>query len=161
MAMYIAVLRNKGKPLISGTIQNHVLRNMWPGTYTFPPTFHAADYKYFRYCSGKSPVEHRQRWGYHLGKPVDGGAGVAFAFSIAACYLEAGVKAGLDMTTSLPGFLDLQYPTLISWKRANFGRRRRLWARIMKERLHAKDPRSWMLRFILRPAVTLTAPATD
>jgi methylmalonyl-CoA mutase N-terminal domain/subunit len=84
---------------------------------------------------------------------------VAFAFAIAIAYLEAGVKAGLNIDDFAPR-VSWIFNTHINFLEevAKFRAARRLWARIMKERFKAKDPRSWMLRFHTQTGgCTLTA----
>jgi methylmalonyl-CoA mutase N-terminal domain/subunit len=84
---------------------------------------------------------------------------VAFAFAIAIAYLEAGVKAGLNIDDFAPR-VSWIFNTHINFieEVAKFRAARRLWARIMKERFRAKDPRSWMLRFHTQTGgCTLTA----
>jgi methylmalonyl-CoA mutase N-terminal domain/subunit len=78
---------------------------------------------------------------------------------MAIAYLEAGVKAGLDIDDFAPR-VSWIFNTHINFLEevAKFRAARRLWARIMKERFKAKDPRSWMLRFHTQTGgCTLTA----
>ena len=165
MAMYIVVGEKQGvKPAaLRGTIQNDVLKEyVARGTYIFPPkpSMRLAT-NIFEYCSKEVP-----QWntisvgGYHIREAGSTAVQeVAFAFAIAISYLEAGVKAGLNIDDFAPR---------VSWifnthinvleEVAKFRAARRLWAKIMKDRFKAKDPRSWMLRFHTQTGgCTLTA----
>jgi len=165
LAMYIAVGEKQGvKPAdLRGTIQNDVLKEyVARGTYIFPPQpSMRLITNIFKYCSREVPQWNTISVGaYHIREA--GSTAVqemAFAFAIAIAYLEAGVKAGLDIDDFAPR---------VSWifnthinvleEVAKFRAARRLWAKIMKERFKAKDPRSWMLRFHTQTGgCTLTA----
>jgi methylmalonyl-CoA mutase N-terminal domain/subunit len=165
LAMYIAVGEKQGvKPAdLRGTIQNDVLKEyVARGTYIFPPQpSMRLITSIFKYCSREVPQWNTISVGaYHIREA--GSTAVqemAFAFAIAIAYLEAGVKAGLDIDDFAPR---------VSWifnthinvleEVAKFRAARRLWAKIMKERFKAKDPRSWMLRFHTQTGgCTLTA----
>ncbi len=165
MAMYIAVAEKQGvKPAdLRGTIQNDVLKEyVARGTYIFPPQpSMRLITNIFEYCSREVPQWNTISVGaYHLREAGSTAAQeVAFAFSIAIAYLEAGVKAGLDIDNFAPR-LSWIFNTHINFLEevAKFRAARRLWARIMKERLRSKDPRSWMLRFHTQTGgCTLTA----
>jgi methylmalonyl-CoA mutase N-terminal domain/subunit len=115
----------------------------------------------FEYCSREVP-----QWntisvgGYHIREAGSTAVQeVAFAFAIAIAYLEAGVKAGLNIDDFAPR-VSWIFNTHINFieEVAKFRAARRLWAKIMKERFKAKDPRSWMLRFHTQTGgCTLTA----
>jgi methylmalonyl-CoA mutase N-terminal domain/subunit len=165
MAMYIAVAEKQGvKPAdLRGTIQNDVLKEyVARGTYIFPPQpSMRLITNIFEYCSREVPQWNTISVGaYHLREAGSTAAQeVAFAFSIAIAYLEAGMKAGLDIDNFAPR-VSWIFNTHINFLEevAKFRAARRLWARIMKERLQAKDPRSWMLRFHTQTGgCTLTA----
>ncbi len=165
LAMYIAVAEKQGiKPAaLRGTIQNDVLKEyVARGTYIFPPQpSMRLITNIFEYCSREVPQWNSISVGaYHL---REAGATavqeVAFAFAIAIAYLEAGVKAGLDIDDFAPR-VSWIFNTHINFLEevAKFRAARRLWAKIMKERFKAKDPRSWMLRFHTQTGgCTLTA----
>jgi len=153
LALYVAVAEQQGVPLsrISGTVQNDVLKEyVARGTYIFPPRPSlrlAADL--IAYCADQVP-----RWnpisisGYHI---REAGASavkeIAFTFANAIAYVEAARRRGLEVDAFAPR---------ISWifnthnhffeEIAKYRALRRMWARIMRERFGAKDPRSWMLR---------------
>ncbi len=165
LAMYIAVAEKQGvKPAsLRGTIQNDVLKEyVARGTYIFPPQpSMRLITNIFEYCAREVPQWNSISVGaYHL---REAGATavqeVAFAFAIAIAYLEAGVKAGLDIDDFAPR-VSWIFNTHINFLEevAKFRAARRLWAKIMKERFKAKDPRSWMLRFHTQTGgCTLTA----
>ncbi len=165
MAMYIVVGEKQGvKPTaLRGTIQNDVLKEyVARGTYIFPPkpSMRLAT-NIFEYCSREVPQWNTISVGaYHIREAGSTAAQeVAFAFAIAIAYLEAGVKAGLDIDDFAPR-VSWIFNTHINFLEevAKFRAARRLWARIMKERFQAKDPRSWMLRFHTQTGgCTLTA----
>jgi methylmalonyl-CoA mutase N-terminal domain/subunit len=154
MAMYVAVAEKQGVKAadLRGTIQNDVLKEyVARGTYIFPPqpSMRLAT-NIFEYCSREVPQWNSISVGaYHLREAGSTAVQeVAFAFAIAIAYLEAGLKTGLKIDDFAPR---------VSWifnsqinlleEVAKFRAARRLWARIMKERFGARDPRSWMLRF--------------
>ena len=115
----------------------------------------------FEYCSREVPQWNTISVGaYHIREAGSTAAQeVAFAFAIAIAYLEAGVKAGLNIDDFAPR-VSWIFNTHINFLEevAKFRAARRLWAKIMKERFKAKDPRSWMLRFHTQTGgCTLTA----
>ncbi|MDY6834681.1 MAG: methylmalonyl-CoA mutase family protein [Chloroflexota bacterium] len=153
LAMYIAMAEKQGvsSEKLNGTIQNDVLKEYTVrGTYIFPvePSLRLVT-NTFEYCS-----KHVPRWNtiniasYHMREAgCDAVQEIAFTFANAITYVEAGIRAGLDVDSFAPR---------ISWifntyndffeEIAKFRAARRLWARIMKERFQAKDPKSWMFR---------------
>jgi methylmalonyl-CoA mutase N-terminal domain/subunit len=165
LAMYIAVGEKQGvKPAdLRGTIQNDVLKEyVARGTYIFPPQpSMRLITNIFEYCSGEVPQWNTISVGaYHIREAGSTAVQeVAFAFAIAIAYLEAGVKAGLNIDDFAPR-VSWIFNTHINFLEevAKFRAARRLWARIMKERFKARDPRSWMLRFHTQTGgCTLTA----
>jgi methylmalonyl-CoA mutase N-terminal domain/subunit len=165
MAMYIAVAEKQRVKLsdLRGTIQNDVLKEyVARGTYIFPPqpSMRLAT-NIFEYCSKEVPQWNTISVGaYHMREAGSTAAQeVAFAFAMAIAYLEAGVKAGLDIDDFAPR-VSWIFNTHINFLEevAKFRAARRLWAKIMKERFKGKDPRSWMLRFHTQTGgCTLTA----
>lgn len=153
LALYVAVAEKQGIPFskISGTVQNDVLKEyVARGTYIFPPRPSlrlAADL--IAYCADQVP-----RWnpisisGYHM---REAGATavqeIAFTFANAIAYVEATRRRGLSVDAFAPR---------ISWifnthnhffeEIAKYRALRRMWAKIMRERFGAEDPRSWMFR---------------
>ncbi len=165
LAMYIAVAEKQGvKPAaLRGTIQNDVLKEyVARGTYIYPPQpSMRLITNIFEYCAREVPQWNSISVGaYHLREAGSTAVQeVAFAFAIAIAYLEAGVKAGLDIDDFAPR-VSWIFNTHINFLEevAKFRAARRLWAKIMKERFRAKDPRSWMLRFHTQTGgCTLTA----
>jgi len=165
LAMYIAVGEKQGvKPAdLRGTIQNDVLKEyVARGTYIFPPQpSMRLITNIFEYCSREVPQWNTISVGaYHIREAGSTAVQeVAFAFAIAIAYLEAGVKAGLDIDDFAPR-VSWIFNTHINFieEVAKFRAARRLWAKIMRERFKAKDPRSWMLRFHTQTGgCTLTA----
>ena len=153
VAMYIAVGDQQRVPRdrLAGTVQNDVLKEyVARGTYIYPPGPSlrlAADL--IAYCAAHVP-----RWnpisisGYHI---RDAGASaaqeIAFAFANAIAYIEAVRRRGLEVDTFAPR---------LSWifnthngffeEIAKYRALRRMWAKLMRQRFQARDPRSWMFR---------------
>ncbi len=165
LAMYIAVAEKQGvqEEKLSGTIQNDILKEyVARGTYIFPPEpSMRLIIDTFAYSS-----DHLPRWnpisisGYHI---REAGATavqeVAFTLADGIAYVDAATAAGLgvDRFAGQLSFFFGAHNNLLE-EVAKFRAARRLWARIMKERFHARDPRSWMLRFHTQTAgCTLTA----
>lgn len=165
LAMYIAVAEKQGvsPEKLRGTIQNDILKEYTVrGTYIFPP--HPSIRlitDIFAFCG-----RHIPQWntiniaGYHMREAgCSAVQEIAFSFSNAIAYIEAGLKAGLDIDSFAPR---------ISWifnthnkifeEVAKYRAARKIWADIVRHRFHAKDPRSWMLRFHTQTSgVSLTA----
>ncbi len=165
LAMYIAVARKQGIPPceLSGTIQNDILKEyIARGTYIFPiAESMRLVTDIFRYCSENVP-----KWntisvsGYHI---REAGATavqeVAFTLADGIAYVEAAIASGLDVDEFAPriSFFFNAHNDLFE-EAAKFRAARRMWAKIMKERFHAKNPKSMMLRFHTQTAgCTLTA----
>ena len=169
LAMYIAVAEKQGvaRNKISGTIQNDILKEyIARGTYIYPPKpSMRLITNVFEFCAMEVP-----KWntisisGYHIreaGSTASQEVGFTLANGIA--YVEAAIKAGLDVDTfakRLSFFFNAHNDLLEEV--AKYRAARRLWAKIMKERFHAKEPRSMMLRFHTQTAgSTLTAQQVD
>ena len=169
LAMYIVVGKKQGvaPEKLNGTLQNDILKEyIARGTYIYPPKpAMRLVTDVFQYCSRHAP-----RWnsisisGYHMREA--GATAVqelAFTFSNAIAYVEAAIGSGLDVdsfATRLSFFFVAQ--NNLFEEVAKFRAARRMWARIMRERFGAKNPRSWMLRFHTQTAgVTLTAQQTE
>ena len=169
LAMYIAVGKKQGVPpdKLNGTIQNDILKEyIARGTYIYPPdSSMRLVTDVFQYCSHNVP-----RWnsisisGYHMREA--GATAVqelAFTLSNAIAYVKAAVDAGLDID-SFAGRLSFFFvaQSNLLEEVAKYRAARRMWAKIMRERFSAEDPRSWMLRFHTQTAgVTLTAQQPD
>ncbi len=165
LAMYIVVAEKQGVSAdkLSGTIQNDILKEYSSrGTYIFPPQPSMRIItNTFEYCAQKVP-----NWntisisGYHMREAgCTAVQEVAFTLANGIAYVEAAQKAGLDIDVFAPRisfFFNAHLDFLEEI--AKFRAARRLWAKIMKERFKARNPRSWMLRFHTQTAgCTLTA----
>jgi methylmalonyl-CoA mutase N-terminal domain/subunit len=169
LAMYIAVAEKQGvaKETISGTVQNDILKEyIARGTYIFPPKpSMRLITDIFQYCKSEIP-----KWntisisGYHIreaGSTASQEVGFTLADGIA--YVQAALDAGLDVD-DFAGQLSFFFNAHndLFEEAAKFRAARRLWAEIMKERFHAKKPKSMMLRFHTQTAgSTLTAQQVD
>ncbi|MBM3152565.1 MAG: methylmalonyl-CoA mutase [Chloroflexi bacterium] len=165
LAMYIAVARRQGVEMkqLRGTIQNDILKEyVARGTYIFPP---APSMRLitdiFSFCSSEVP-----NWntisisGYHIREAGSTAVQeVAFTLANGIAYVEAAIKAGLDVDAfagQLSFFFNAHNNLLEEV--AKFRAARRMWARIMRERFKAQKPASWQLRFHTQTAgCTLTA----
>jgi len=169
LAMYIAMAEKQGVSAekLNGTIQNDILKEyIARGTYIFPPEpSMRLITNTFEYCSKNVP-----NWntisisGYHI---REAGATavqeVAFTLADGIAYVEAAIKADLDIDEFAPrlSFFFNSHNDLFE-EVAKFRAARRIWAYIMRERFGAKNPKSWMLRFHTQTAgCTLTAQQPD
>jgi len=154
LAMYIAVAKKQGvsPTRISGTIQNDILKEyIARGTYIYPPRQSLRIVTdIFAFCASEVP-----RWntisisGYHIREAGSTAAQeVAFTLADAIAYVQAAVDSGLDVDAFAPriAFFFNSHNQFLE-EVAKFRAARRLWARIMRERFNARDPRSQMLRF--------------
>ena len=166
LAMYIALGKKQGvEPAnLNGTTQNDILKEyIARGTYIFPPRpSMRLTTDIFAYCAKEVP-----RWntisisGYHIREAGSTAAQeIGFTLADGIAYVQAAIDAGLDVDTFAPR-LSFFFNSHINFfeEIAKFRAARRLWAKIMKERFGAKEPRSWMLRFHTQTAgCSLTAP---
>ena len=169
LCLYIAVGKKQDVPPdgLNGTIQNDILKEyIARGTYAYPPRpSMRLIVDVFKYCAQEVPL-----WntisisGYHMREA--GATAVqelAFTFANAISYVQAAVDAGLDVDdfAGRISFFFVAQNNLFE-EVAKFRAARRMWAKIMRERFGAKNPRSWMLRFHTQTAgVTLTAQQPD
>lgn len=165
LAMYIAVAEKQGvaRSQLAGTIQNDILKEYAArGTYIFPPKPSMRIITdIFAFCTKEVPS-----WntisisGYHIREAGSTAVQeVAFTLANGIAYVEAARKAGLDVDDFGPR-LSFFFNSHLDFLEevAKFRAARRLWARIMKERFGAANPRSQMLRFHTQTAgCTLTA----
>ena len=165
LAMYVATARQTGVDpgKLRGTIQNDILKEyVARGTYIFPPSpSMRLITDVFQYCRENIP-----QWntisvsGYHIREA--GSTAVqelAFTLSNAIAYLEAARQAGLKVDEVAPqmAFFFNAHNDFLE-EIAKFRAARRMWARIMRQRFKAENPRSWHLRFHTQTAgSTLTA----
>jgi len=169
LAMYIAVAEKQGADIVklSGTIQNDILKEyVARGTYIFPPVpSMRLITDIFAFCA-----EHVPEWntisisGYHIREAGSTAVQeVAFTLSDGIAYVEAAIKAGLDVDDFAPR-LSFFFNSHVDFfeEVAKFRAARRLWAKVMKERFKAQNPRSMMLRFHTQTGgSTLTAQQPD
>ncbi len=154
LCMYLAVAERQGvaRTHLTGTVQNDILKEyIARGTYIFPPApSMRLTTDTFAFCAAEMP-----RWnsisvsGYHI---REAGATavqeVAFTLGNGIAYVEAAIRAGLPVDGFAPQLtFFFNAHNILLEEVAKFRAARRLWARIMRERFDAKDPRSWMLRF--------------
>jgi methylmalonyl-CoA mutase, N-terminal domain len=169
LGMYIAVAEKQSIPAekLRGTIQNDILKEyMARGTYIFPPKQSMRLITdIFSYCSLNVP-----KWntisisGYHI-REAGSTASQEVAFTVAdgIAYVEAAIKAGLEVDDFAPrlSFFFNAHNDLLE-EIAKFRAARRLWAGIMRHRFHATSPKSLMLRFHTQTGgSTLTAQQPD
>jgi methylmalonyl-CoA mutase N-terminal domain/subunit len=165
LCLYLAAAKKQGVALdkVTGTIQNDILKEyIARGTYIYPPE---ASLRLitdtFAFCAAEVP-----NWntisisGYHIREAGSTAVQeVAFTLADAVCYVDAAIKAGLEVDKFAPrlSFFFNAHNNLLE-EIAKFRAARRLWAKIMRERFKAQDPRSLMLRFHTQTAgSTLTA----
>jgi methylmalonyl-CoA mutase N-terminal domain/subunit len=154
LAMYIAAAKRQGaEPTrLRGTIQNDILKEyIARGTYIFPPQpSMRLVTDIFAYCRELLP-----EWntisisGYHIREAGSTAVQeVAFTLANAIAYVDAALRAGLPVDSFAPqlAFFFNAHNNFLE-EVAKFRAARRLWARIMRDRFGAKDPRSQMLRF--------------
>src|SRR5512140_1174075 len=169
LCLYAAVAEKNGVALerLSGTVQNDILKEyMARGTYVYPPEPSLRIItNLFAFCAKRIP-----KWnpisisGYHIREAGSTAAQeIAFTLADGIAYVDAALKAGLavdEFAGRLSFFFNAHNNFLEEV--AKFRAARRIWARIMKERFKAKDPRSMMLRFHAQTAgSTLTAQQPD
>jgi methylmalonyl-CoA mutase, N-terminal domain len=169
LAMVVAVAGEQGvdAQALRGTVQNDILKEyIARGTYIYPPgPSMRLITDLFRYCA-----DHIPHWntisisGYHIREAGSTAVQeVAFTLANAIEYVRAAIAAGLavdDFGPQLAFFFNAHNNLLEEV--AKFRAARRLWAKIMRERFGAQDPKSWQLRFHTQTAgSTLTAQQPD
>jgi len=154
LMLYVAVAKKQGTDLqrLSGTVQNDILKEyIARGTYIYPvrPAMRIVT-DLFAWCRTELPS-----WntisisGYHIREAGSTAVQeVAFTLADAIAYVEAAIAAGLAVDEFAPqlSFFFNSHNDLLE-EIAKFRAARRLWARIMRDRFHAADPRSMLLRF--------------
>lgn len=169
LLMVVAVAKKQGVSLtkLSGTIQNDILKEYAArGTYIFPPKpSMRLITDTFQWCA-----QHLPSWntisisGYHIREAGSTAAQeIAFTLANGIAYVEAAIRAGLAVDSFAPRLSFFFNAHMDFFEEiAKFRAARKLWARIMRDRFEAKDPRSWQLRFHTQTAgSTLTAQQTD
>lgn len=169
LALYFAVAEKQDVPLerLSGTVQNDILKEyIARGTYIFPPAPALRIVTdIFAFCLERAP-----EWntisisGYHIREAGSTAIQeVAFTLADGIAYVESALARGLavdDFAPRLSFFLNSHNGLLEEVSK--FRAARRLWARIMRERFGASNPRSWMFRFHAQTGgSTLTAQQPD
>ncbi len=169
LAFYVITARNQGADLkrMSGTIQNDILKEyIARGTYIYPPRpAMRIITDLFAWTSHELP-----QWnsisisGYHIREAGSTAVQeVAFTMANAVAYIEAALEAGLDVDDFAPrlSFFFNAHNDFLE-EVAKFRAARRLYARLMRDRFHAKNPRSMMLRFHTQTSgASLTAQQPD
>ena len=169
LALYVAVARRRGVPesSLSGTVQNDILKEyVARGTYIYPPgPSMRLVTDVFAYCAERVP-----KWntisisGYHMREAgATAPQEIAFTFAHALEYVRAAQKAGLDIDRfgERLSFFFACHSDFIE-EVAKFRAARRLWARLAKETLGARNPKAQQMRFHVQTGgVTLTAQQPD
>ena len=169
LSLYALVARRQGADLkkLSGTVQNDILKEyIARGTYIYPPRpAMRIVTDLFAWAGSELP-----EWntisisGYHIREAGSTAIQeVAFTLANAIAYIEAAIRAGLDVDAFAPrvSFFFNAHSDFLE-EIAKYRAARRLYAHIMKERFGAKDPRSMMMRFHTQTAgSTLTAQQPD
>ena len=169
LCWYVLVAREQGADVakLNGTIQNDILKEyIARGTYIYPPRPAMRIITDLFAWAAKNVPE----WntisisGYHI-REAGSTAGQEIAFTLAdgIAYVEAAIAAGLEVDAFAPrlSFFFNAHSDFLT-EVAKFRAARRLWAGIMRDRFHARNERSWMLRFHTQTAgSTLTAQQPD
>jgi methylmalonyl-CoA mutase N-terminal domain/subunit len=164
-AMYLVVAERQGASwqTLSGTIQNDILKEfIAQKEFIYPPRpSMKLITDVFAFCA-----KHVPKWntisvsGYHIREAgATAAQELAFTLRNGIEYVQAGIEAGLDVDTFAPriSFFFNAHSDFFE-EIAKFRAARRIWARVMRERFKAKNPRSWQLRFHAQTAgVSLTA----
>ena len=154
LALYVAVAKKQGANLrrLAGTVQNDILKEyIARGTYIYPirPAMRIVT-DIFAWCHAEIP-----NWnaisisGYHIREAGSTAVQeVAFTLANAIAYVDAALTAGLKVDDFAPqlSFFFNSHNGLLD-EVAKFRAARRLWARVMRDRFHARDERSMRLRF--------------
>ncbi|HVA71939.1 MAG TPA: methylmalonyl-CoA mutase family protein, partial [Candidatus Limnocylindrales bacterium] len=154
LALYVAVAKEQGANLrrLSGTVQNDILKEyIARGTYIYPirPAMRIVT-DIFAWCHAEIP-----NWnaisisGYHIREAGSTAVQeIAFTLANAIAYVDAALHAGLKVDDFAPqlSFFFNSHNGLLD-EVAKFRAARRLWARLMRDRFHAQDARSMLLRF--------------
>src|SRR5713101_2815247 len=159
LCLYVAVAKKQGASLakLSGTVQNDILKEyIARGTYIYPvrPAMRIVT-DIFAWCQESLP-----KWntisisGYHIREAGSTAVQeVAFSLADGIAYVQAALDAGLGVDNFAPqlSFFFNAHNDLLE-EIAKYRAARRLWARIMRDRFAARDPRSLLLRFHVQTA---------
>jgi methylmalonyl-CoA mutase N-terminal domain/subunit len=165
LALYVATARRSGADLkkLSGTVQNDVLKEyIARGTYIYPIR-HAMRIITDMFAWARVEIP---EWntisisGYHMREAGSTAAQeIAFTLANGIAYVQAALAAGLDVDAFAPrlSFFFNAHNDFLE-EIAKFRAARKIWARLMREKFQAQNPKSWMLRFHAQTAgSTLTA----
>lgn len=154
LAMYVALAQKQGADLagISGTLQNDILKEyIAQKEWIYPPRpSMRLVIDSFKFCAQYVP-----RWnsisisGYHIREAGSTAAQeLAFTLRNGIEYVQAAIDAGMDVDAFAPrlSFFFDSHSDFFE-EIAKFRAARRIWARVMRDRFHAKDERSWLCRF--------------
>ena len=169
LALYVAKAKKQGADLkkLSGTVQNDILKEYAArGTYIYPPSQSMRIVTdIFRWCAAELPA-----WntisisGYHIREAGSTAVEeIAFTLANGIAYVEAALHAGLEVDAFAPriSFFFNAHSNFFE-EIAKFRAARTLWAGIMRDRFHAKNPDSMKLRFHSQTAgSTLTAQQVE
>ncbi|MGA9596886.1 MAG: methylmalonyl-CoA mutase family protein, partial [Acidimicrobiia bacterium] len=154
LLLYELVAEEQGVPgsELTGTVQNDILKEyIARGTYIYPvqPSMRLVT-DLFAYCAAEVP-----KWntisisGYHIREAGSTAAQeIAFTISNGLAYVDAARRAGLDVDDFAPrlSFFWNAHNHLFE-EVAKFRAARRIWARLMRDRVGANNPASWRMRF--------------
>ena len=165
LAFYIAVAEEQGVPLkdLRGTLQNDILKEFTAQKeWIYPPRDHMRIITdTIEYCTYEMPQFNTVSVsGYHIREAGSTAAQeLAFTLLDGFCYVEHAIERGIDIDKFAPR-LSFFFNSHLDFLEeiAKFRAARRIWARHMKDKYGAKDPRSWKLRFHTQTAgCSLTA----
>ncbi len=165
LSMYLAIAEEQGVPWdkVGGTIQNDVLKEIiCRGQYIYPPKqTMRLTVDLIEFCQKYVP-----RWnsisisGYHIRESGSTAAQeMAFTLADGIAYTQACIERGMPVDSFAPrlSFFFNAFTNVLE-EVAKFRAGRRYWAKVMRDRFEAKDPRSMMLRYHVQTGgVTLTA----
>ncbi len=169
LAMYLVLAERRGIAWsrLHGTIQNDVLKEyVARGTYIYPPQPSLRIITdILGFCHKEVPNWNTMSIsGYHIREA--GATAVqelAFTFANATAYVQAAQETGLDVDTFAPrlSFFLASHNHFLE-EIAKFRAARRIWAKLMRDRFGAKDPKSWKFRFHTQTSgMTLVAQEPD
>jgi methylmalonyl-CoA mutase N-terminal domain/subunit len=165
LAMYLVVAERQGvrRAALAGTLQNDILKEfIAQKEFIYPPRpSMRLVTDVFRFCTEHLPKFHSiSVSGYHIREAgATAAQELAFTLRNGIEYVQAGVEAGLDVDAFAPrlSFFFNAHSDFFE-EIAKYRAARRIWARVMRNRFGARNPRSWQLRFHTQTAgVSLTA----
>jgi methylmalonyl-CoA mutase, N-terminal domain len=165
LAFYVCVGEEQGvgRDLLRGTVQTDILKEyIAQKEFIFPPEpSMRLVVDMIEFCAREMPLMHPiSISGYHI-REAGSTAAQELAFTLAdgLAYVDAGVERGLDVDEFAPRLSFFFNAHMDFFEEiAKYRAARRIWARELRERYGAKDPRSWLMRFHAQTAgVSLTA----